>query len=299
MRGLRYYSALILLTACTSAPVKQSADICAEPTVIAHAKGSCRTYDVVFRANEKVEAATLASVVTELIRDYDVMYPAVRYFLREPDGRLVDLGAFRPARGAGALEVYEQLGYRLASAGGLVRTNPDDFYERLLERSDGKYCVVYRMKHPLVGELKDCDGAAKPSGSVGYAAGVVTWLEAVRRVCLLRYLERQCRDGPGGVETNAIRRDSNGRMYYLIASTYLLRSYPDRKIDGEGPVSIPGDSDRSTYHLDAESGSLELIKQETVYCDGRTCVTTATRLNKPESPNSITPSRTKPDFPGL
>ena len=242
-------------------------DVCSDPEVAK--KGQCRSESVLYRKNGQVRNATLATVTTGYKRAYDVIEPVQIYFLRIADGEHIALASFPPARSHAPRLIYEQLGRPVPVGGGLARTNPASFfYDRLIEEFSGQFCAVYQMKAPFVGEFVDCDGRGNPGGKLGYMPGIITPSEASRSVCdfVATETSQRCDNHSVGVIYNAMQRDPDGQVYYLVVSRRRIRAFPELKEMTSYGSSIPVEYEERTYRVEANNGELSLLSQSSMLC---------------------------------
>jgi len=248
-------------------------DLCAHPELMLVAKGAhCRGEPILYRLNGRTEAAELATVTTGYRRDFDVMSPLLIYFLRTPDGKVIPLGAFPPARSHAPSRIYQQLQYNPALGGGLARTNASNFYDRLIEKGSDQYCMVYRMKSPFTGEFYDCDGQANPGGRIGYAPATIAPADAGRRICELVAAETSQVCGNNSVEVihNSLQRDADGHVSYRIVPRRRIRDYPELKETTSYGYSVPVEYEQRTYALDSSTGKVSFLGRESMLC-GEKC----------------------------
>jgi len=177
--------------------------------------------------------------------------PAVKHFLRTPEGQLVSLGIF--IQKTPHPSIYERLGY---PSGPLTRRDHSIFYDRMIEPDNGRYCMVYRMKGVFTGELRSCDGIDL-EGSAGYVPGVVTQRDAAARLCNQLSVETSlpCDGNSIGILYNALRRASDGTYHYLLVSRHRVQKM--QSAAGIPYVAFEYDEQR-TYKMHAQTGSISL-----------------------------------------
>ena len=227
-------------------------ELCGDPILAAASKdGSCRSESFSYRSQGRTGQASLATVSTDSSVPDE---PPVKYFLRTPEGQLVALGIF--LQKGPHPSIYDRLGYGVAGGGGLGRTDPSIFYDRVIEPANGRYCMIYRMKGVFTGELRSCDGIDL-EGSAGYAPGVVTQRDAAAMLCnrISAETSQPCDWNSIAVIHNALRRASDGTYHYLLVSRHRVQK--KESAAGIPYVAFEYNEER-TYHVDARTGSISL-----------------------------------------
>jgi hypothetical protein len=116
-------------------------------------------------------------------------------------------------------------------------------FERRLSVTDGKYCVLYALRHPFVGSASACDGAKQSSTDFTYAANMLTPKQAEQSICnsFSRDANAPCPAGDDQAATLRLRRAADGQLQYVK----LLRA--------------PAGGDFYVYAINASGGAPELL----------------------------------------
>lgn len=264
-----------------SAAAKSAGDGAAEPTALCSVvhptpiEGHfCRSSVERFRDADGDHSVSLAVVYSPSKVVSDTPIPEQASFLRLPDGVIAPLGRFgiwHPHKHI--FEVFEQLGFK-----GMVYE--DAFLDRLIERVNGRFCVVYRMRAPFTGELSQCTREEGVAGKVGYRPGIVTVRQAEDQVCKTITLESPMPCTHIGMVI-ALRRAEDQSLYYEFKTRHHIKNLPELTVRTVGGYTVPSLQDARTYRVPLVPAPVLLEKRERVFCDGRTCqpVADATAVN--------------------
>ena len=233
-------------------------------------QGKCRPFPVKYRESGHTADALVIELQGELVRDGDVLDSKNDFFLKLPNGEVVELGHFLPLRNhllshAAELHIVNSLGIDPSKAGGLCCIDFKFFQSRAIEKKNDRYCVVYDMSHPFHGSFQDCDGVSVPSGEIGYAENVVSWKEAREMACekFKRETNRPCKDSYHSQLSTRIVFQSNKRVEYITAFRRFVRHEPDKVTIVLKPIkttSIGVKYDYLVYRIDALNGHIELLE---------------------------------------
>jgi hypothetical protein len=205
----------------------------------------CKAEPVLYLALDKLDRAVLVSADVGVVRGGDDLTPVPHYFLRTPEGQIVSLGEFSQGMDVfTSLIIERQLGIRMMGTAGL---DYSIFRDRIVvQKNPQQYCVLSRMKPPLVGEIEDCDGNALPPARIGYAPQALSATAAMAKVCgmVLAQLARKCEYGDVDVLTTIVDRDPDGSLYYK----FTLRANNPR-------------ANYLVYRVDAVGGRASLLLQ--------------------------------------
>jgi hypothetical protein len=111
------------------------------------------------------------------------------------------------------------------------------------------------MKPPFSGSFHDCGNRwTEPSGNIGYSKGTIAWSEAQKLVCdkFSTDTGRPCSGPYDRPLFTVMRRDDDGRLYYVVAQRGCLR--------GESKCGA-GDYDNLIYRVDAVGGGVTVLQR--------------------------------------
>lgn len=276
-RWLGLWLLLLSVTAASAADGNSNPDpLCSlvHPTPIT--RHSCQSTAELFRNAKGDHPLSLAVVYSPSRVASDAPSPDEEFFLRLPGGGVIPLGPFaiwHPYKHV--IEVFQQLGFR-----GMERE--DAFLDRLIERVNGRFCVVYRMRAPFTGELSRCTRKEGFTGKVGYQPGIVTVREAENQVCKTINLESPvpCTDIGMVIE---LRRGEDRSLYYEFKTRRQMKSLPERTVRTVGGYTVPSLQEERTYRVPLVRGPLFLEERRQVFCDGRTCEAVANEAAIPSA----------------
>ena len=274
----------VLAASCGVQPIAFAQELCKASEVIAALKRSplyedvslpksegaaCRSSQYLYRSEGTVRRISVARISTGIGIQGDVAWETFQYFLRTPEGQVINLGDFPPIRVNDS--VYERIGYALAWGGGLVGTDSSIFCDRIIERHLDRYCMIYRMKGVFIGEFRDCDGR-NLEGTASYKPGVITQREAATRLCnrISAETSQPCEWSSISIIGNALLRAPDGSYQYHLVARRRVREYPELKETTGGISNVPVEYDERTYRMDARTGGLSLVHEEAKLC-GATC----------------------------
>lgn len=249
-----------VLSGCAVAPINLCLDTrLPENALLQH---GCRSETLPYLAEGATSQAQIASVFKERVHGHEVV-TKYSYFLRIPEGKIVELEGFihGPNRDLTS-QVFWRLQVDGGTAGGTSGFDQSILYSTSIERIEDKYCFIYQMKPPFVGQLQDC-GGFEAAGAISYAEGVTSWRDAmslaVERVANDSGWSQSFLQGKSliRIEGNRLSRDSNGVLSYVVGLQRVLRQRPELRAIGGG---IPFDSDFFVYRVDAMSGALTLLE---------------------------------------
>jgi len=190
----------------------------------------CTTTDVKFQDEREVRPAKLASAFKEERRDIDVFYSVNHFALRLPDGEIRYLGEFKPWRTNQFWAIWSQsLGMTRVYSNTASDRNGDELFERIISKDGNNFCVLYRMKSPFYGELKDCDGQYPRVKDIGTRPEVVAPKDAWQEACKF-YMSGNiefCGENHVSHVSTIVRRASDGELNYVVE---LANYFDDSKI---------------------------------------------------------------------
>jgi hypothetical protein len=228
----------------------QTYDLCADARVrTVERQYSCRTHQVRFQARDRIEPVQLAQIHDGTAFSGDAGRATYRYFLRTPEDEVIDLGRFHPwTNHIPMIRIERGVGVYDGRVRGASEDRHFELYEVLIEPVGSRYCLLYRMKPPFRGELRDCDGISEPQGEVGYSQGVVEAQKAWLKPCapLATAESRRCETHDVEPAFTLVFRDQDSSLWYL---TILRR---------RGPAWPP---EFLVYRVHAESGRAEFVER--------------------------------------
>jgi len=107
--------------------------------------------------------------------------------------------------------------------------NGDELFERIISKDGNNFCVLYRMKSPFYGELKDCDGQYPRVKDIGTRPEVVAPKDAWQEACKF-YMSGNiefCGENHVSHVSTIVRRASDGELNYVVE---LANYFDDSKI---------------------------------------------------------------------
>jgi len=183
----------------------------------------CIVETVRYRSGETSGLANLARIMTG-IRCFGDYCPAVHgYFIKGPDGRIIALGEFPPWRShTPSIYIHGSLNVQNPGivTGTIGRTDGHSaIFDRVIEKRADAYCLIYQMKPPFYGEVRDCVGNHhKPQIDVGIVDGAVHPSHAWRIACAtqVEWTDENCVANKVVMVTTTLRRTKTGSLYYLV-----------------------------------------------------------------------------------
>lgn len=234
----------------------------------------CQAKPILYRSPSGTKQIEYAIIRSKRIKNDDMFFQSYIYFLHLPDGKIIPLDSFSPAKGL-PLNIFSELGYDRTSAGDLNGADESVFHqEKYLEIDDQRVCLVFRMKDPFIGEMKYCNDSRDFQGKAAYAPGTVTIDEAKERVCSLaaQELSLTCANSMVEISKFAPRRSPDDRLYYLIESRGRLRSHPSLTYSEGSVTHVPVEYDVRTYRVNAIGGETTIIKHTpSSFCGSHEC----------------------------
>jgi hypothetical protein len=275
---IQFFRALVLLFPLVVSG-QEGGDICGAPEVRQLGGLSCKA--TFFRADGKTVLAALITTSEGMTQEMDLVSEKYLYSLFIPAEGVVALGDLRAIlKHHATFHVLDQLGYEITRAGGFAQTDLSIFFDVLIEREMGIYCLVHYMKPPFEGELIACEDGL--TGKVGYGPNVIASKSAGRIICEQVAIETSSRCENLGVEIkfNAIQRGAGGQLEYKIVARSRLANHPDlAERDASGRVfSVPVEYEERTYGLSLNGTEKRMTDQTWMLC-GQSCK----RLDRPTS----------------
>jgi hypothetical protein len=139
---------------------------------------------------------------------------------------------------------------------GVARVKSAIFYRRLIEAQS--YCMIYRLKSPFTGELKDCEGTYNSvTGTAAYLPDITSLNSAMARACarVEQDTSRKCQNNDVDPIGAALQRDADESLYYVI----VLR----RRLEDVAKLRLPTDPidyDYFVYRVNAVGSAVTLVE---------------------------------------
>jgi hypothetical protein len=104
----------------------------------------------------------------------------------------------------------------------------DELFDRMIFKDGNKFCVLYRMKSPFFGELKDCDGQYPHIQNIGIQPGVIAPKDAWQEACkvIMNGNIDFCGESHVSHVSTIVRRASNGELNYVVELFYKSKNPP-------------------------------------------------------------------------
>jgi hypothetical protein len=138
------------------------------------------------------------------------------------------------------------------------------FYDRIVDLDSEDRCVLFRLKSPFMGELKDCKGTYNSmGGTAAYSPGVTSVVSAIRAACSRLEAETSDRCENNGFASMGVRiqRQLDSSLYYLVTLRKQLPDMSELKMSQFGIPAYPHEYDYRVYRVDALGGNSTFVSQ--------------------------------------
>ncbi|UCV04919.1 hypothetical protein [Dechloromonas denitrificans] len=229
----------ILTVLCCSSPALAN-DLCVESGLASISpRKDCHTIDVKLVDGDSEYVVKMAQAFKEMKRDMDVIYGVNHFALRAPDGEVFYLGEFKPWVTSLFWLIWSRPDTlamtRIYSA--TASTRGDEIFEKVLLKQGSRFCTLYRMKKPFLGEVKDCSGDYSAHihnflHNVHILPDVIppsqAWLEACK--AFLDGSAQFCGENYVNHSATIVRRTSDDKLNYVVElSNYFDDTKTTRK----------------------------------------------------------------------
>lgn len=172
---------------------------------------SCHSRFIPFLSHGSVHLIEMASVTIDWNVALDVASPIETHLLHLPNDEIMRVEAL-PA--FPTLNMAQQPGFEL------FRVQPELLYEyQAFELVSGKLCTATSLKHPFIGDARNCEAEVWPKHPLRLASGVITPAEVRAKVCEAVSSETTDCRGVRGVE---LVRTQEGELTYQVGARIRL-----------------------------------------------------------------------------